>query len=64
MSRSRGLQSGPYEPEPPVKEPLLMRSIAGAVSIGAPIGLITWIAVQQMPTFSWALSWLLQSIGQ
>jgi hypothetical protein len=65
MSRSRVLSPGAYAPPPtPVKEPLLTRSLAGGLAIGAPVGIVLWLAVQQMPNITWALNQLMQRVGQ
>ena len=64
MSRSRVLPSGRNGPPPTVKEPLLTRSLASALAIGAPVGVIVWLALQQMPNITWMLTQVLQHIGQ
>lgn len=64
MSRSRVLSPGAYAPAAPVKEPLLTRSLAGGLAIGAPIGIVLWLAAQQMPNITWALNQLMQHVGQ
>lgn len=63
MSRSRVLPPGAYAAAP-VKEPLLTRSLAGAIAVGAPVGIIVWIALQEMPNITWTLNQLLQHVGQ
>jgi hypothetical protein len=64
MSRSRVLSPGAYAPPAPVKEPLLTRSLAGGLAIGAPVGIVVWLALQQMPNITWALNQLMQHVGQ
>jgi hypothetical protein len=64
MSRSRVLSPGAYAPPASVKEPLLTRSLAGGLAIGAPVGIVLWLAVQQLPNITWALNQLMQRAGQ
>ena len=64
MSRSRVVPSGRYDPPPAVREPLLTRSLASAIAVGAPVGIVVWLALQQMPNITWLLTQALQHIGQ
>lgn len=46
------------------KEPLGTRSLATALAIGAPLGLIIWLAVQEMPNLTWLVGQLFMHAGQ
>lgn len=61
----RGSGQYSFVGQPPrVREPILTRSLAGAVAVGAPVGIIVWLAVEQMPNITWAVTQLLQHAGQ
>jgi hypothetical protein len=64
MSRPRALPAGGYDPVSPVKEPLLTRSLAAAVALGAPVGIVVWLAWQQMSNITWMLSRFMQHVAQ
>lgn len=48
----------------PERAPVLTRSLAGAIAVGAPVGIIVWLAVEQMPNITWAVTQLFQHTGQ
>lgn len=64
MHRSRVLPLNRAEPMLTAREPLLTRSLAGAIAIGAPIGIVGWLTWQQMPNVTWFITQLLQHVGQ
>lgn len=53
-----------YEQMRATKEPLMTRSLAAALAIGAPIGIVVWLAIQQMPNITWVISQLFLHAGQ
>lgn len=64
MHRSRVLPADRYDALVTAKEPLLTRSLASAFAIGAPLGLIGWLTLQQMQNVTWFVTQLLQRVGQ
>ena len=64
MHRSRVLPADRYDTVLPAREPLLTRSLASAIAIGAPLGIIAWLTIAQMPNLTWFITQLLQHVGQ
>ena len=64
MRRSQVLPSNHYDALRTAREPLLTRSLAGAIAIGAPLGIIVWLTLEQMPNVTWFVTQLLQRAGQ
>ena len=64
MSRPRVVLSGRYDPPPAAREALLTRSLASAIAVGAPVGIVIWLAWQQMSNITWFLTQLLQHLAQ
>jgi hypothetical protein len=64
MQRSRVLPVDRYDATLTAREPLLTRSLASAIAIGAPLGIIGWLTLDQMPNLTWFVTRLLQHVGQ
>jgi hypothetical protein len=56
--------SSSYEPPRPAKTPHWTRSFASAIALGAPVGIVLWLALQQIQYLTWELNQLLQRVGQ